>query len=154
MDDHPDLPKSSEETFIINKDDLQDILSQTKFGDKNFKEGFILQLLHMETVTSVALQTSVTVGRPLGDEMPEPGVEHVVLNVDDAHHHGVSRKHMMLSREGNRVMLTDMNSANGTRLNGYPLVAGKPRILRDGDEVYMGKLSAQVRFVHHKVAEE
>ena len=59
---------------------------------------------------------------------------------------GVSRRHARLLREGSAVYLMDLNSTNGTRLNGEPLSGGVEKRLRDGDEVLLGKLRLYVFF--------
>ncbi len=48
----------------------------------------------------------------------------------------VSREHASLRREGWRVILDDLNSTNGTFLNGERVL--KPVMLRDGDQVKIG----------------
>jgi hypothetical protein len=47
----------------------------------------------------------------------------------------VSRRHAELRRSGDSVMLTDLGSTNGTRVNGAPI---RERILASGDEVSVG----------------
>lgn len=59
---------------------------------------------------------------------------------------GVSRKHALLERDGRYVTLTDLRSTNGTCLNGSLLFPLQRRILRDSDEVQLGKLRLLVRF--------
>lgn len=54
--------------------------------------------------------------------------------VDDPN---VSRFHACVVREGEKVMLRDLGSRNGTRLNGAPCVAAE---LRDGAEIGVGAL--------------
>jgi len=53
----------------------------------------------------------------------------------------VSRKHVKFYREGDKWFIEDMESTNGTFLNGKPLQAHQKYELRDGDEI---KLSSQV----------
>jgi hypothetical protein len=55
----------------------------------------------------------------------------------------VSRTHAELMRTGTRVVLTDLGSTNGTRVNNQPLDG--PRELRDGDVVRIG--SVDLRFM-------
>jgi hypothetical protein len=47
----------------------------------------------------------------------------------------VSRRHAELRRAGDTVVLTDLGSTNGTRVNGAPV---RERILASGDEVSVG----------------
>ena len=43
-------------------------------------------------------------------------------------------------------MILDRGSANGTYLNGERLTPNEPHVLRDGDEIRLGKLVAHIYF--------
>ena len=47
----------------------------------------------------------------------------------------ISRRHLIIRRNGGQFFLSDLDSANGTLLNGFPVQAGE---LRDGDEIALG----------------
>lgn len=47
----------------------------------------------------------------------------------------VSRRHAELRRQGSDVLLVDLQSTNGTRVNGVPV---RERTLADGDEIMVG----------------
>ena len=53
---------------------------------------------------------------------------------------GVSRQHARLERFGSHLMLTDLNSSNGTFINGVKCLPLQARLVRDGDEIKLGKL--------------
>lgn len=59
---------------------------------------------------------------------------------------GVSRIHAAICRNDDTLTLVDKGSANGTHLNGQRLVPDQPRVLRDGDEIRLGKLIAHIYF--------
>ncbi len=59
---------------------------------------------------------------------------------------GVSRIHAAIFRNDDTLTLVDKGSANGTHLNGQRLVPDQPRVLRDGDEIRLGKLIAHIYF--------
>jgi hypothetical protein len=66
----------------------------------------------------------------------------------DGWRHGVSRLHARLhhnSRAG-ALLITDLNSTNGTYLNEHPLAADTPTRLRDGDLIRLGDLILRVYF--------
>jgi hypothetical protein len=48
----------------------------------------------------------------------------------------VSRFHAKLQEDGGRVILTDLDSTNGTRVNGHPV---QMRVLQDGDLLAIGR---------------
>ncbi|MDZ4767516.1 MAG: FHA domain-containing protein [Chloroflexota bacterium] len=59
---------------------------------------------------------------------------------------GVSRVHAAIFRSEDTLMLVDKGSANGTHLNGQRLVPHQPRVLRNGDEIRLGKMIAHIYF--------
>ncbi len=59
---------------------------------------------------------------------------------------GVSRRHAAILVEDNALKVMDLGSANATYMNGQKLVAHQARILRDGDELRLGRLVMRVHF--------
>lgn len=59
---------------------------------------------------------------------------------------GISRMHAAIRRGDDTLTLVDMGSVNGTYLNGQRLTPNQPRVLRDGDEIRLGKLVVHVYF--------
>ena len=76
----------------------------------------------------VIRKRSVTVGRSLDNDL--------VLDSPD-----VSRRHARLDLNGAALMLTDLGSTNGTKVNGRPV---KVRAIAAGDEVAFGLSTAVV----------
>jgi hypothetical protein len=59
---------------------------------------------------------------------------------------GVSRIHAAICRSDDTLLLVDKESSNGTHLNGQRLAADQPRVLRDGDEIRLGRLVMHIYF--------
>jgi len=59
---------------------------------------------------------------------------------------GVSRRHALIRRGEDTLTLVDLSSTNGTHLNGQRLIPNQPRVLRDGDEIRLGKLVFHIFF--------
>jgi hypothetical protein len=57
----------------------------------------------------------------------------------------VSRRHAQLMVDSQRVTIEDLNSINGVRVNGEPLI-GEPRELDDGDRIAIG--NRELRLAH------
>ena len=103
-------------------------------------------ILHIETNDSpvmVQIHNEIVLGRV--SEHAE-GTTFINLSPYGADEMGVSRKHARLLRDDRSVYLMDLNSTNGTRLNGEALPAGVEKRLRDGDEVTVGRLKIYVYF--------
>jgi hypothetical protein len=86
-------------------------------------------------------EEEVIMGRTHGDTVVD-----VDLTPYDAADKGVSRRHVRLKRENDTVTIVDLGSANFSYINGQKLVANEVRILRDGDELRLGRLSMRVTF--------
>jgi hypothetical protein len=93
---------------------------------------------------AIPRQECVTVGRA-GNKADDP-VPDVDLSHFQAHQRGISRQHISLSRSHDLVYVKDLNSMNGTFLNGFRLIPNQPRLLRDGDELMLARLITTVRF--------
>ena len=112
--------------------------------DKLGVEGvLILQVSGDETPILVQIRSEVVLGRVTE---PSEQVTYINLSPYGADEAGVSRRHARLLRDGNAVYLMDLNSTNGTRLNGELLPAGVEKRLRDGDEIMVGRLKVYVYF--------
>lgn len=59
---------------------------------------------------------------------------------------GVSRRHLALIRQHDTIGIVDLGSANSTYLNGQRILPSERRILRDGDELRLGRLVIRVGF--------
>lgn len=69
------------------------------------------------------LRTPLTIGREEDND--------VQLNDER-----ISRFHAKVQTDGQKFILTDLDSTNGTRVNGHPI---KMRVLRDGDLIMVGR---------------
>jgi len=82
----------------------------------------------------------------LGREGHEQLVPDVNLNLYGGREQGVSRIHASLRVDRRQLLLMDLGSTNGTRLNGTPLTAHEPVRLENGDEIRLGKLTMKITF--------
>ncbi len=60
---------------------------------------------------------------------------------------GVSRRHARLIVQNDHLRIVDLGSTNGTYINGLRLPPHEPVDLRDGDEVYLGRLKLMTTFM-------
>jgi hypothetical protein len=81
----------------------------------------------------------IVVGRIEGNSRPT--VDLAALQAADK---GVSRYHCAFILRDNDLYIEDLHSTNGTRINGFPLVAGRAYLLRAGDEIELGQLTLTV----------
>lgn len=59
---------------------------------------------------------------------------------------GMSRQHAKLYLMMDRLYLADMGSTNGTYVRGKMLAPAEPTMLRNGDEILLGRMRLKVQF--------
>ena len=99
-----------------------------------------------ENRTSVGLQVQeqMLVGRADAEGKMVPELD---LGPYDGLRNGVSRQHAEITYEDGALYLRDLNSTNGTRINGFELAPERAYRLRDGDELEFGRIQVVIRFV-------
>ncbi|NJP07605.1 MAG: FHA domain-containing protein [Chloroflexaceae bacterium] len=102
------------------------------------------RLIVVETSTAVPLPETAQalVGRsdPVSSFYPD-----VDLAPHNALHKGVGRRHMRLIIQNNHILMEDLDSTNGSFVNGSRLPPRTPQPLHDGDELRLGKLVLRVQ---------
>ena len=68
----------------------------------------------------------------------------------DAYANGVSRMHAVIKRKEGQIVLMDLDSANGTYINGRRLGSRQEVGLEDGDVIGLGALKIQLRLKARK----
>jgi hypothetical protein len=93
-------------------------------------------------VFSVSLdRPPVLIGRKTTNYIPS-----IAFNPDYAEEMGISRTHARLDQNGTTVFITDLNSTNGTFVDGYHLMPQVPFALRNRAVLQLGKLMLRVQF--------
>ena len=137
---------SATETRALDESEMDED-SVTRLGTSHFGRTMLLIevrdsdgkfLIDPEKVETLVL------GRrdPFTDDAPVIDLER--FNALDQ---GVSRKHAVIVRRGTSLQIMDSGTPNGSFLNGQRLIPDQPRILRDGDQLRLGKLVLQVSFI-------
>ncbi len=104
----------------------------------------ILQVLPSGTCISLDVQHPIALGRGESKER-----QHLIdLSDFNALEHGVSRLHCRLQRHDGHLVVLDLGSANGTYINGEPLIPHHAHILHHGDKLILGTLHMLVSFSH------
>jgi hypothetical protein len=119
--------------------------AHSTWGTARFDEQSYI-IMHIRDATEpVTLQPDkrTVLGRMDNKSLQQPDLD---LTPFGALEKGVSRIHAAIYRNDDTLTIVDMGSANGTHLNGQRLVPDQPRVLRDGDEIRLGKLVAHIYF--------
>jgi pSer/pThr/pTyr-binding forkhead associated (FHA) protein len=86
-------------------------------------------------------QEEITIGRATEGQPIVPDID---LTPYRAYEAGVSRLHASIKFGGSGPVVTDLGSANGTRLNGKKIPPHKAQPLAHGDILTLGKFKVQV----------
>lgn len=140
-----ELPR--EVTTAIRRDpDLLPILTRGKnilpasaLVVLQFYPSGITEIMHLDT--PLLLGRIVQTGQ---EDVPD----HQVFDLSDyqAHRHGVSRRHCLLARHSEHLLVTDLGSTNGTYLNEKRLSPNEPQQIAHGDQLTLGTLHMVVYF--------
>lgn len=100
-----------------------------------------LRVIAAGEVISLHGRSSFTLGHAIEGQSVLPDVD---LGKYGADTHGVSRLHAELSRDGSNIMIADLDSSNGTLVNGLFLEPNTPLRLHHGDVLKLGTLKLQI----------
>jgi hypothetical protein len=100
-----------------------------------------LHLLDTGEVLPLADHNEFTMGR---SSEGQPVVPDIDLTPYDAYGMGVSRLHAVIRRGISDVVLMDLDSSNGTFINGKRLTPNEEWPLSNGDVVALGRLKIQI----------
>lgn len=93
----------------------------------------------------VPIKDEVTLGRAAPNNPIKPDIDLSAFNAEEL---GVSRIHATLRREENTIHVVDLSSKNHTYLNDQRVYPRESRVLRNGDEIRLGRLPITVVFKH------
>jgi pSer/pThr/pTyr-binding forkhead associated (FHA) protein len=112
-----------------------------------FKPGQQLWLQIEEAAQPLIVHPTIGVDLTVGrHDLEEPYMPDVDLMPYNALDKGISRRHASLVCSGNRIQIMDLQSSNGTHLNGIRLPPHEPHEIRDSDELRFGNLQMTVHF--------
>lgn len=123
----------------------QEINTKTSWGTArlSLNSNIIMHIRDVSAPIILEPKPETTFGRADPDTGISPDFD---LTPYDGMEKGVSRMHAAILRDGDSLTLVDKGSSNGTFLNGQQVTPGRPRVLRDGDEIRLGRLVCHIYF--------
>jgi pSer/pThr/pTyr-binding forkhead associated (FHA) protein len=82
----------------------------------------------------------VIVGRTFGNSIAD-----VDLEPYEASGAGISRRHARILQQGDRIMIEDLNSLNGTFVNDTQLKPGRPVKIQNGDYIRLSHMKLKLQ---------
>jgi hypothetical protein len=102
-----------------------------------------LQVSEGRATFEVPARCTIVIGRSSSS-----GPVEVDLSPYNAVDLGISRRHVQLDVVGDRLMIKDLQSVNGSSLNGVPLTPNHYYPVTHGDELKIGRLKMRIFFLY------
>lgn len=100
--------------------------------------------------TSMRLKLRALTGSRAGKEFAVTRDRYLIGRSEQCHlrpkSESISRRHCIIAIKDERIVIQDLNSRNGTFVNGKLLPVDRARVLKSGDVVKIGKLEFQAVF--------
>lgn len=127
------------------EDDSNEFSVKSGWGTATFQEGnqIVIHVRDEQNTIIIHPGEEFLIGRHDSASGIMPDLD---LTSSGALEKGVSRIHAALRRGNDVLSIVDLDSANGTFLNGQRLAPHQTRLLRDGDEIRLGQLVLHVYF--------
>lgn len=135
-------------TVVIDEEENASKRQDPKYGSVRFKNNLIIEIVEgSEEKAEFVFDRDEVMELMLGRKDPESDdAPPVDLDAYGGMNLGVSRNHAKILRRDGALHIMDNESSNGTFLNGQRLVTQQLRVLRDGDDIRLGKIVLRVTF--------
>jgi len=100
-----------------------------------------LNIINHNEMITIDKQNEITLGRI---STGQPIVPDIDLTPYEAYEAGVSRMHLSIKIGDETIIVTDLGSVNGTRVNGRKIAAHTPQPIKNGDILTLGKFKIQI----------
>lgn len=138
-----DLPQQ-DETLLEAEPPVSTTEPAVPMGWEATQDGTLsLKIIGQGEIIHISERNEITLGRT---SKGQPIIPDIDLGPYNAYESGVSRMHLSLKVGENQAKVTDLGSANGTRINGRKISAHTPHPIKNGDILTLGKLKIQVLF--------
>jgi hypothetical protein len=130
---------------LVGQNDDVNMQSRVTWGTARFDKSaeIIIHIRDHPEPIKLATKDEILLGRSDTNTSTFPDLD---MSPYGAVEKGVSRRHAIIRRGEDTLTLIDLGSTNGTHLNGQKLIPNQPRVLRDGDEIRIGKLTFHLFF--------
>jgi hypothetical protein len=132
-------------TVNISRDQLEDEANATKPSapEPELASGAMigLRVVSSGEILSLVGRENFTLGRAVEGQAVIPDVD---LATREAYDMGVSRLHAEIRMLKDGIFLADLDSVNGTMVNGHKLEPQSPLPLRHGDILQLGRMRLQL----------
>lgn len=108
-----------------------------------------LRIVQLQIQLIFDLGGTMVIGRAQPETQTYPDIDLSPFNGEEL---GVSRQHLIIKLDGDRVVVSDNKSSNGTKLNGERLKPNEAYPIRHGDELTLGTMALKVELLTNPIA--
>lgn len=142
-------PSADERSTVLKESDtlensVESTVPTTPLYKDPPKEDFALYLIEEEIFLTSPQKDEILVGRKYPNQPTGPDID---LSEHKGYNKGVSRVHAKIIRENSSFgtyHILDLNSSNGTRVNGNPIPINSAVPIHHNDILTLGKMKIQV----------
>lgn len=131
-----DLLNSFKEAWLSNSE-------QSGISSSTMEAMEIATLLAENGIAFPVVEETIVIGRNSSTKKIQNDIDLSSLDVKKI----ISRRHAKIQRSSNEIVLYDLESRNGTYLNGTRLLSKKPYILTSGDVIEFGSGGVKLTFI-------
>jgi serine/threonine protein kinase len=128
-----------QERLEIPDEDFDDEDSTIQLNLKDMSSSARIVIVDKNVTIALPQKLEVIIGRTFGNSEAD-----VDLEPYEASGAGVSRRHARILRQGERWMIEDLNSLNGTFVNDTQIKPGRPVKLKNGDYIRLSHMKLMV----------
>jgi len=119
---------------VLNKNEIKENINEINID-------YSLEIQNHNVQIDLEVNKEYTIGRVTEGQPILPDID---LSVYKAYNYGVSRIHALIRIVDNKIILKDLNSANGTRVNGEKIVTQIEYPINRGDQIALGKFLIRI----------
>ncbi len=134
-------------TSFINFEQIE-IIDEKSINIPNEKQNktdndrsYIIKIIESNEIIQLEENKEYTLGRVADGQPILPDID---LTVNKAYSYGVSRIHATIKYSGDKIVIVDLESSNGTRVNGQKILPQIEYPINRGDLVALGKLLLKI----------
>jgi hypothetical protein len=131
--------------LLSKRDTTRQLEGKARWGTAFFapETRLVLNVRGAPQPIEVALTREFVMGRSTAEGSLKPDIDLAPFKAEEL---GVSRLHAAIRQEDETIVLVDLQSSNRTFINGQALYPHEVRVLRNGDEIRLGKLVMKANF--------
>lgn len=134
--------------FLTNEFSKEELLGEVNTRKFDSLEAVCFQLIHSGVLLHLSKDHKMIIGRSVNGQPLLPDID---LTPYDGFENGVSRVHGEVLWNDDEILITDLDSANGTRVNDIKIAAFRPFPVKLDDIIVFGRLQVKITTCSNRI---